>query len=153
VNGRIKWLNPNGGYSVWQGIIQLPKTEKDWRVRPHDGWEDYSRPVHDNTRRDGRRGREDRSRFPIDRRGSRTPQAHKEASEMARRKEGSSFSGPRRRAEILESLDRRHGRKTGRDSRIHGGPQREGWEQRRYNRRSGRFGLSRRFLNRQEMEI
>ena len=50
-------------------------------------------------------------------------------------------------------MDRRYGGKASRDCRIHGRPSRENWRQRRYHRRSGRFGVSRRRLNRSGVEI
>lgn len=153
MNGRTDRLDIDGCHRIWEGVVQFPQAEKNWSIWPFNGREDHIGPIHDYTRRDGRCRRENQPRSPTNRGRACTPEGHTEKGEMAWGEASGSFSRLRRRTEVLESLDRRHGRKTGGDSRVHGRPQREGWEQRRYYRRSGRSGLSRRFLNREKMEI
>ena len=153
LNGGSSRLCSNGCDCLREGTLQLSETPEDRSVRAVDGWKDYVRQIHDDSGRNGRRGGEDYTHKPSRGWGSRTPQGYKKESEMAWGEKSHPLRRRGRPAEILEPVDRRHGRKAGRGSRIHDRRQGENWHERRYHRRSGRSGLSRRFLTREEMAL
>ena len=153
LNGSVRRFHIDGGNRLRKRVVQLSKAAKSRRLRPYSSRKDHSRPVHDDTGGDGRNRGEDDARHKTRRRWSRSPQGHEKKSPMARREKGNPLRRRRGSSEVLEPMDRRHGGETGRGRDIHGRPPRDGWEERRHHRRGGRFGLSRRFLNRQKMAL
>ena len=146
-------LRSDGSGSIRERPLQLHETTQVGDIRPNHGREDDSRYVHDDSRRDGRCRGENHSLREAPRLRACSTQSHSQENTIQRREACCALCGPRGSTEVLESLDRRHGREASRNGHLHDRRQGSEWERRRYHRRSGRAGVSRRRLNREAMEI
>ena len=144
---------PDGSSSIRKRPLQLHETTQVGDIRSNHGREDDPRYVHDDSRRDGRCRGENHSLRETSRVRTCSTQPHSQEDTIQRGEESNTFIRPRGSTEILESLDRRHGRETGRNGHLHDRRQGSEWERLRYHRRSGRAGVSRRRLNREKMEV
>ena len=147
------WFRPDGSGSIRERPIQLHETAQVGNIWPNHGREDHLGQVHDDSRRDGRCRGQDHSFSKASRVRTCSTQSHSQEETIQRGEESNTLIRPRGTAAILESLDRRHGGEAGRNGHLHDRRQGSGWERLRYHRRSGRFGISRRCLNREAMEI
>ena len=147
------WFRPDGSGSIRERPIQLHETAQVGNIWPNHGREDHLGQVHDDSRRDGRCRGQDHSFSKASRVRTCSTQSHSQEDTIQRGEESNTLIRPRGSTEVLESLDRRHGREASRNGHLHDRRQGSEWDRRRYHRRSGRAGVSRRRLNREAMEI